>query len=258
MSAIPEFTVHARPESVARWTIGRDGHAAPPPPPNAPLPLAYFVFLRVQPMLGVSIHRLLGRDPDRGLYGGVSYRAARPPRVGEAFLASGEVTATRPVATARGELTLRTLAMRYRTADGVVVEEDVRMVDLPPGPPQPPARGPARAPSAPKIADLAPITRTQIAWLTVESGDMNALHLDARYAAGRQYPDVVVPGTLTVALLERELARALGRPLRALDLRLQAACYPDEPLALHAAARDSGLAFELYAGGELRAEGTAA
>lgn len=258
MSGIPEFTMRARPESVARWTIGRDGRAGPPPAPGAPVPLAYFVFLRVQPILGVSIHALLERDPNRGLYGGVSYRAVRAPRVGERFVASGEVTARRQVGTARGELTLSTLAMRYRTAAGVVIEENVRMVDLPAGPPQVPARGPSRTPVAPKIAELAPVTRTQIAWLTVETGDMNALHLDAPYAATRRYPDVVVPGTLTAALVERELAAALGRPLRSLDLRLQAACYPDEPFALHAAPHEDGLAFELYAGAELRAEGTAA
>jgi acyl dehydratase len=258
MSAIPEFTLHARPESVARWATGRDARPSPPPAPGTAIPLSYFVFLRVQPILAVSIHALLERDPDRGLYGGVSYRATRLPRVGEALVGSGEIIAERRVSTARGELTLRTLAMRYRTAAGVVLEETVRLVDLPPGPAQPPARGPARASVAPKIADVAPVTRTQIAWLTVETGDMNPLHLDAAYAATRRYPDVVVPGTLTAALVERELATALGRPLRALDLRLAAACYPEEPLALHAAAHADGLAFELVAGAELRAEGTAA
>jgi hydroxyacyl-ACP dehydratase HTD2-like protein with hotdog domain len=258
MNAIPEFTVHATPESVARWLIGRDARATPPPQAGAPLPLSYLVFLRVQPILGVSIHALLARDPDRGLYGGVAYRAERSPRVGESFVADSSVSAPREVSLERGRLVLRTLEIRYRAGDATVATESVRMVDLPPGPPQPPARGPQRAPAHPKIADLAPITRTQIAWLTVETGDLNPLHLDAGYAARRLYPDVVVPGTLTVAILERECAQVLGRAPRQLDLRLLAATYPGEPLQLHAAPKDGGLAFELFAGDALRAEGSAA
>jgi acyl dehydratase len=258
MSAIPEFALHAAPESVARWAIGRDGRIGPLPAPGTSLPLAYLVFLRAQPLLGVSVHALLGRDPERGLYGGVSYRAARIPRVGESLLGSGEVTSRRQVGTPRGDLTITTLAVGYRVGDELVVEETVRMVDLPAGPPQPPARGPRRAPAGPKVAELAPITRTQIAWLTVETGDMNPLHLDAPYAARRGYPDVVVPGTLTAALVERAITGALGRWPRALDVRLHAACYPGEPLTLHAATAPEGLAFELFAGDELRAEGTVA
>jgi len=257
VSAIPEFSVHATPESVARWLIGRDARMTTPPKEGAPLPLCYLVFLRVQPVLGVSIHRLLDRDPDRGLYGGVRYRAERAPRVGEVFTASGVVTSHKKVATPRGEMVLRTLETQYRNSASTVVTESVRMVDLPPGPPQPPPRGAQKAPAFAKIADIMPITRTQIAWLTVETGDMNALHLDSAYAASRLYPDVVVPGTLTAAILERELEKALGRALRALELRLLAACFPGEEFQLHAAASEGGLDFQLYAGNELRAEGQA-
>jgi hydroxyacyl-ACP dehydratase HTD2-like protein with hotdog domain len=258
LGGIPEFTLQATPESVARWRLGRDGALAAPPSEGDPLPMSYLVFLRVQPILGLSIHRQLDRDPDRGLYGGVNYRAARLPRVGEMFIAGGNITSRREVASARGTMVLRTLETQYRNAGNAVVTESVRMVDLPPGPPADPSRGPRRPPSQPKVADLAPVTRTQVAWLTVETGDTNALHLDSAYAASRRYPDVVIPGTLTVAVLERELERVLGRAPRALDLRLTAASYPGEAYALHAGARDGGVAFELFCGDELRAEGSAA
>lgn len=257
LGGIPEFTLQATPESVARWRIGRDGALARPPREGEPLPLSYLVFLRVQPILGLSIHRQLDRDPDRGLYGGVRYEAARPPRVGEVFIAGGTVTSRREVASARGTMVLRTLETQYRNGGSTVVTESVRMVDLPPGPPAEPARGPAREPAHPKLAELAPVTRTQVAWLTVETGDTNALHLDSAYAASRRFPDVVIPGTLTVAILERELERALGRAPRRLDLRLTAASYPGEAYRLHAGAKDGGLAFELFCGDELRAEGSA-
>lgn len=258
MSAMPEFTVRTTPESVARWLVGRDGEIASPPREGSPLPLSYFVFLRMQPLLGVSIHKLLDRDPDRGLYGGVLYRAERAPLVGESFTAAGKITSQRKVASPRGELVLRTLQTDYRDAAGTAVSESVRMVDLPPGPPAPPSPGPAAPPSHPRISDLPAVTRRQVAWLTVETGDTNALHLDSGYAASRLYRDVVIPGTLTVALIERELERALGRAPRMLDLRLLAASFPGEAYTLHAGASDGGLAFELYAGSERRAEGKAA
>lgn len=260
MAELPAFTVHASPESVARWRIGRDGQVAPPPEAGSPLPLAYLVCLRIQPTLGVSIHALLGRDPDRGLYGGVGYRAVRTPCVGERFAATGAVTAMREVQGPRGTMVLRTLEVCYRaqTESPTVVTEAVRMIDLPPGPPAPPAEGPRREPAHPLAAAIDPVTRTQVAWLTVATGDLNPLHLDSAYAASRRYPDVVVPGTLTTALIEREAAKLLGRPLAALEVRLTAATFPGEALALHASARDGGLAFELYATGSLRAEGSAA
>jgi acyl dehydratase len=257
LGGIPEFALQATPESVARWRIGRDGAIAPPPREGDPLPLSYLVFLRVQPILGLSIHRQLDRDPDRGLYGGVRYAAVRQPRVGETFVASGSVSSRREIASARGTMVLRTLATHYRNAARPVVTETVRMVDLPPGPPGEPARGPVRTPAQPQIAELAAVTRTQVAWLTVETGDTNALHLDSAYAASRRYPDVVIPGTLTVAILERELEHVLGRPPRTLDLRLTAASYPGEAYRLHAGPKDGGLAFELFCGDELRAEGNA-
>lgn len=258
MSAVPAFSLHATPESVARWRIGRDGVASPPPKEGDPLPLSYLVFLRVQPILGVAIHHLLDRDPDRGLYGGVGYRAEGIPRVGERFVAAGKVISRREVATPRGTLVLRTLETGYRDAGGAVVTESVRMVDLPPGPPQPPAAGPRKASAMPKVADIAPLTRNQVAWLTVETGDMNPLHLDSSYAASRLFPDVVVPGTLTAAVLERELCRVLGRALRAFELRLNAASFPGQAFTLHAAPKDGGLAYEMFRGDELMAEGSAA
>lgn len=257
MSELPEFVVTATAESVARWTIGRDGVLAPPPAAGAPLALAYFVFLRMQPLTGVSIHAALGRDPDRGLYGGVAYRAQRTPRVGETFRASSRVVDTREVASARGTLVLRTLETRYAVGGETVVTESVRTVDLPAGPPPAPSSGPRRAPSFAHVAMLAPATATSIAWATVETGDLNPLHLDASYAAARGYPAVVVPGTLIAARAEAALAERLGRALHSFDLRLHAASYPAQAWSLHAEARDGGLAFELFAGDTLRAEGRA-
>jgi hydroxyacyl-ACP dehydratase HTD2-like protein with hotdog domain len=258
LGGLPGFAVHAAPESVARWRVGRDGVLGHPPQPGDPLPLSYLVFLRVQPILGLSIHRHLDRDPDRGLYGGVTYVATRTPRVGETFDASGIVTSRREAVSPRGTLVLRSLATEYRSASDLVVTETVRMVDLPAGPPSDPPRGPVRAPALPLLKELAPVTRTQVAWLTVETGDMNALHLDIAYAASRRYPNVVIPGTLTVAVLERELEAALGRPLRSIELRLTAASYPGEAYRLHAGPQGEGLAYELFCGEELRAEGAVA
>lgn len=145
MSAVPAFVVAATPEAVARWRFGRDGVIAPPPPQGSPLPLAFLVFLRLQPQHGVSIHHLLDRDPDRGLYGGVTYRTARTPRVGDSFAAAGSVTDRREAAGPRGTMLLRTFETRYADAAGEVVTEAVRMIDLPPGPPTAPAAGPARS-----------------------------------------------------------------------------------------------------------------
>ncbi|MCS6920944.1 MAG: MaoC/PaaZ C-terminal domain-containing protein [Elioraea sp.] len=257
MSAFPAYEIHVTRESVSRWLLGRDGHTGPPPADGVPVPLAYFVFLRMQPILGVSVHALLGRDPDRGLLGGVTYRAERLPRVGECLRAQAAVTERKTVDGARGKLTLTTLANRYRNGKGTVLEEAVRMVDLPPGPSQPPARGPHGAPRFPRLAELAPLTRVQIAWLTVETGDMNPLHLDPAYAKSRLYPEVVVPGTLIAALAEREAVRALAAPLAELDLRLHAPTYPGEALAFHGGATSAGLEFEMLCGEELRATGRA-
>ena len=254
---LPVFEVKVTPESVARWQFGRDGTLSPPPAEGSPVPLAYFVFLRVQPLRGVSVHALLARDPDRGLYGGVTYRAERSPAVGATLRAASAITGRREVVTERGTLVLRTIETRYQDGADTVLAESVRTVDLPPGPPTAPASGPRRTPALPRIAEIAPITPTQIAWITVETGDMNPLHLDLRYAKGRLYPNIVVPGTLTAAILERELARASGRALRELDVRLLAASFPDEPLQLHAGPKGDGMAYELFAGAELRAEGSA-
>lgn len=257
MSGIPAYALGISQESVARWLFGRDGRAAPPPAEGEPVPLAYFVFLRVQPILGVSIHRLLERDPDRGLFGGVAYRAQRPVRVGERLSASAVMTEKKQVRGASGVLSLSTLANTYRNGAGTVLTETVRLVDLPPGPAQPPARGPQRPSPHPKLYEFAPLTRTQIAWLAVETGDMNPLHLDPEYARSRHYPEVVVPGTLLAALAEREAARVLGGALAELEIRLHAPSYPKEPLAMHGTVGAQGLEFEILCRSELRVSGRA-
>jgi len=253
MSVIAAYEVRATPESVSRWQIGRDARLAPPPADGAPLPLSYLMFLRMQPILGVSIHRLLERDPDRGLFGGVRYRAGRLPRVGARYAAAASLTDRKQA----GELTITTLSNRYSDDGVMIVEETVRMVDLPQGPPRAPGRGPERPPSHPRLVRIGPVSRTQIAWFTVESGDLNPLHFDSSYAASRLYADVVVPGTLLAALVEREAAAALGAPLLELDLRLRAPSYPGDELTLHARPRSAEMDFELFCGAELRAEGRA-
>jgi hydroxyacyl-ACP dehydratase HTD2-like protein with hotdog domain len=254
--ALPPFTHAVTPESAGRWLAARDGAFAPPPAVGAALPLSYLCFLRVQPAAGISIHQALGRDPRRGLFGGVAYRAERAPRVGDVFDSRAEVRERRTVATPRGEMVLTTLEVTHRAADNATIVETVRMVDLPEGPPQAPTPGPIEATDLPRAADLKPVGAVQTAWMTVETGDMNPLHLDAAYAAERRFPAVVLPGPLMAALIEEAVTRAAGRAPTALSVRLRAASHPGEPLALYA--RQTAGAFRVHGpAGDLRAEGEA-
>lgn len=243
--------------SVARWLYARDGTLVPPPAQGSPLPLSYLVFLRAQPLLGLSFHELLDRDPDRGLYGGVTYRQLAPLHVGTPLQASSEVEARERVESASGLLTVTTFTTTYRAGGQVHAVESVRMIDLPPGQP---GSGPAQAPREPRhprVASIPPISRSQVAWLTVETGDTNALHLDARHAASRGFPDVVVPATLLSALFERELAGLAGVHPTAFGVRYHAPTYPDEGLELYASRDGASIAFEAFAGAQLRASGRA-
>ena len=131
------------------------------------------------------------------------------------------------------------------------------MIDLPPAGDTPPAREPVQPhkPVHASLAVAAPITRNQIAWLTVETGDTNALHLDVRYAAKRHYPDVVVPATLITAVIEREIVQATGTRVTELDVRYLAPSHPDDVFEIHATRDGSELAFEALVGPQLRAQG---
>jgi acyl dehydratase len=254
-----EFELLLSPEALSRWRIGRDGVIAAPPATGTPVPLPYLVFLRAQPVLGVNFHELLGRDPDRGLYGGVVYRQIEPLTVGQRVAASSVVQDRRTVASARGELTITTFLTTYR-CDGVVhATEAVRMVDLPPMPEADgaaaPAAGAIRERVHPLLARIPAITRNQVAWLTVETGDTNALHLDAPYAAKRGFPDVVVPATLITALLEREIEAASARRVVELDVRYHAPTFPGEAIELCASVAGDAMAFQAFCGTGLRAEG---
>jgi len=257
MSALPDFAFVATPESLAQWLIGRDGVLVPPPAAGTPIPLSYFFFLRMQPLTGTSIHAALGRDPDRGLYGGVSYRALRPLCVGDRFDATCRVVETREVASPRGTLVLRTLETRYAVAGDTALTERVRTVDIPPGPPVPPPAGLRRSPGFPRIARVPSATATAIAWTMVATGDLNPLHLDPEYAARRGYPGVVVPGTLIAARVEASIAAHRGRPLTTLELRLHAPSFRGELWDLHLADAGGQDGFELFSDGTLRADGRA-
>jgi acyl dehydratase len=252
-----EFGIELTPEALVRWRIGRDGHIAPPPAAGDRVPLSYLVFLRAQPVLGVDFRELLGRDPDRGLYGGVSYRQLRPLAIGQRLQARSVVTSRREVDSPRGRLVITTLLTIYRHQGEDHATEEVRMIDLPPAPDAPPpAQEPARHASAhPLLATAPAVTRSQVAWLTVETGDTNALHLDARYAASRHYPDVVVPATLITSVLEREIEVATRARIVALDVRYLAPSHPGDAFAIQATREGDELAFEAVAGGSLRAQG---
>lgn len=258
MSAAFTFAVEVTAESAARWHMARDGAIAPAP--AGPLPLSYFVFLRAQPILGKSIHAILDRDPDRGLYGGVGYRLARRPEPGARLDAAAVVRSRKQVDAPRGRITVTTLDTSYSDDAGHCLSETVRMIDLPArkaGDPPPPAPE-TRAPSHPKLADFPPLERRQMAWMAVETGDMNRLHFDPAYARGRGFKDVVVPAPLITASLEKLIAGTLGAPVREIDVRYHAPSFPDEAMTLHGRAEDGALAFELFAGNVLRADGRTA
>lgn len=256
------FDICLEPERVGRWLTARDDRIVAPPAHGMEVPLPFLVFLRMQPALGVSIHEWLGRDPERGLYGGVSYSAIRLPRVGETLSATSGVTERRQVPSAMGELTVTTLQTSYHAGRDELVRETVRMIDLPASG-RPPA-GPGSASSEPEagreplLAELPGISRRQAAWMTVETGDHNALHVDPVVASRRGFADVVVPAPLLTALIERELAELLGRHPCRLDVRYQAPTLPDAPLALRGHREGVQVSFTLSGQGITRATGRAA
>jgi len=255
------FEIVLSAEALNRWKIGRDGVIGAPPSPTERVPLSYLVFMRAQPIAGVNFHELLGRDPDRGLYGGVTYRELAPLRLGQTLQAASAVQGRKLIQTPRGELTVTTFVTQY-ACDGVAhASESVRMIDTPQASPsnesKPPAPAAACAPAHPLLARIAPITHRQVAWLTVETGDINALHLDAPYAARRGFVDVVVPATLITSLIERELEAALSRHAVELDVRYSAPSYPGDAFELYATVTGDTLVFQALVGTSLRAEGKA-
>jgi acyl dehydratase len=257
---LPDFSIHITPESVSRWMVGRDG-VLPIHPPKLgdDVPLSYLFFLRSQPAACISIHAELGRDPDRGLFGGVHYDRHRGIKVGDRLDASAAVTERKTVASPRGDMLMTTLVTRWRVQDADAVTEAVRMIDLPPGPATTPAAGPAADEALLPLGTPVSFSRTQIAWLTVETGDLNPLHLDCDYATSRQFPDVVVPGTLIVPVAEQKIAAAAGNALHTLDVRFRAPTFPGEEIIVSAAPDDTRNTwqFEVSGSGTVRAVGTA-
>lgn len=257
---LPPFSIDITPDSVCRWLVGRDGDLpARMPSPGDPVPMSYLFFLRSQPATATSIHTELGRDPDRGLFGGVVYERARGAWVGDSLQADAVVTERKSVESPRGDMRLTTLVNRWNYGGDTAVTENVRMVDLPPGPPSPPAAGPDADPDLSAIGEPVAFTRKQVAWLTVETGDLNPLHVDRTYAESRLFPDVVVPGTLIVPIVEKTLESEAGAPLRLLDVRFRAPTYPDEEIVVRALEDGDGAwRFEVSGGGQVRAFGKAA
>jgi acyl dehydratase len=257
---LPDFSIDITPDSVRRWMFGRDGVLPTfPPVEGDEVPLSYLFFLRSQPAAGISIHKELGRDPDRGLFGGVHYERHSGIKVGDRLYATAAVTERKTVASPRGDMLLTTLVNRWRALDADAVTETVRMIDLPPGPAAAPAAGPATDTELSALGAPVSFSRTQIAWLTVETGDMNPLHLDRDYATDRQFPDVVVPATLIVPVAEQKIATAAGHVLQSLDVRFRAPTFPGEEIVVSATPDEATGAwrFEVSGNGTVRAVGTA-
>jgi len=280
-----EFSIDLSADHAARWLFARDGTWPRTPQAGDPLPMSWAVFLRLQPILGVRIHDLLDRDPHRGLYGGVVYRARRPLTVGERLDATATVTDRREIDSPRGRLQVTTLTTVYRDGGEPVLEEAVQMIDLPASPQVPSAPPPASSrtvvsqppagpghmertgePAQPNgalpathdlIAVLASgFDRTRIAWMTAATGDTNPLHLDRHYAARRGFEDVVVPAPLITAWVEQSLsARHANASLSLLELRFQGATLPDQPLSLHEIESAGPGRIELRSGDQVRARG---
>lgn len=285
-----EFSLELSADSAARWLFARDGRWPSRPVSGMPMPMSWAVFLRLQPVLCQRMHDLLGRDPDRGLYGGVLYRSHQALRVGQRLQARAEVTDRREIDSPRGRLTLTTLTTIYHCEGTPVLEEAVQMIDLPAkpagearstAPPAPAAnagtvpsvkasdkadaRGPSSSAAAATPQDDPALLigrlpggfdRTRIAWMTAETGDTNPLHLDRGYAAWRGFADVVVPAPLITAWVEQTLTAAQsGRTLSLLELRYQGPTLPDQPLELTRSDLTRPDRIELRAAGELRARG---
>lgn len=250
------FDVDVTAESEARWRMARDGTIAQGS--HKTLPLSYFVFLRAQPILGRSIHAMLGRDPDRGLYGGARYRLQRRPQIGMRLTAQSAVRDRKQVETERGIITITTLDTTYHHSSETCLIETVRMIDLPLAPAAGASRavGPEPTEALPKLIDVPPFARRQMSWMAVETGDMNHLHFDPVYARGRGFKDVVVPAPLITAKLEQLISRHADHPVTELDIRFHAPTFPDEPLVLHGHVENEGVAFELVGDGTLRAAGS--
>ena len=193
------------------------------------------------------------------MFGGVHYECHRRIKVGDRLNATAAVTERKTVASPRGDMLLTTLVTRWRVQNADAVTETVRMIDLPPGPATAPAAGPAADTALSAIGAPITFSRTQIAWLTVETGDMNPLHLDRDYATNRQFPDVVVPGTLIVPVAEQKISAAAGHALHALDVRFRAPTFPGEEILVSAApdAATGAWRFEISGSGTVRVVGTA-
>ena len=77
------------------------------------------------------------------------------------------------------------------------------------------------------------ITSERIAGYSEASGDRNALHLDAEFAATTQFGGIISHGMLTLALLAEMLTAAFGEDwLRSgrLRVRFKGAAYPGDTL----------------------------
>jgi len=254
---LPPFSLDLSSDCIARFLVARDGVLPSRQPASGdPVPVAALSFLRVQPARCVSVHRLLERDPDRGMFGGVTYHVDGPLYVGQVIAAQSIVTERQQVPSPRGVLTLTTMETMWSAGESVAVVERVRMVDLPPDS-GPPADGPEDDGTIPAVMRLPGFSRVQVAWMCVECGDLNPLHLDQDYARRRGFFDVVVPGPSVVAAVERDLSTFAGCLLSAVQVRLRAPVFPGQDLDLCVAEEKGQWRFRLVGEGKVKADGWA-
>jgi len=76
------------------------------------------------------------------------------------------------------------------------------------------------------------ISRVDIAWICVATGDPSPLHLDERFATSLGHRSVVVPGTMVLGWLGQYLEEWAGgqKNLRHWKLRFTSPVWPDEQL----------------------------
>jgi hydroxyacyl-ACP dehydratase HTD2-like protein with hotdog domain len=241
------FTVTVEPRLVAMHDFGRDGNLHPIPEPGTPAPWSFFTFLRQQLACGKTVHELTNRDPERGLAGGVAYRGDQLA-VGDVVEGSSRFASQRTVHRGAGALVVTEVETRWR-AGGSELVETVTMLDQ---------FGTTARAAKDRVAaggePLGAVSRVQIGWFTAATEDLQPLHHDPAFAAVRGFDDVLVPGTLLVAKVEKAL-RARGA-LTALTARFVAPVYPNVELELVVGVPDPD-SWEMRAAGRTVARGAA-
>ena len=78
------------------------------------------------------------------------------------------------------------------------------------------------------------ISRVDIAWICVATGDPSSLHLDEKFAQAAGYPSVVVPGTMLLGWIGQYLESWAGgaENLKRWKIRYTAPVWPGERIKL--------------------------